>query len=155
MEPWKVRRWTARKDNSFTLFCLLLLIVFVGSRIFDDVDSMELRLTNRYTTLPFFVLGVLGTLMVFEFSNCILRYFNSWLIFSIGNNTLYILALHFPCILIYRRLFGFFSLPFGGDYIIASIVGVFTPLIIKMLSIVILNKIIKVSKYVHINNLNN
>lgn len=95
--------------------CCCLLIFFI-SRIYTDVYTTEMLQVDKVTVLPFVITGFMGgvfilSLSIFFSANLHLSLRN--FIAYIGDNTLVILALHYPLI----KIFNFYS---DGSYWISD-----------------------------------
>lgn len=137
------------KDIYLIGLCCCLL-VFLISRFYTDVYTTEMLQVDKITVLPFVITGFMGGVFVLSLSvflsdnlHFLLRNFIAY----IGNNTLVILALHYPLI----QIFNFYC--DGSSWISnqmrllwGGVIGVLFPIIINWIYFFIKTTIISTLK---------
>lgn len=110
------------KISDFKINILIALVILVVSRSYTDVFHTEMLQVDKSTVLPFILTGILGSLLVLYVSKTLANYLHIGLkkiFLYIGDNTLIILALHYP----FYKIFEYYYVDKCGSKLTESIMG--------------------------------
>jgi hypothetical protein len=130
---------------TYTTMILSFIIVLMGSFYF--IGSIDMRFTNVYNLIPYYLLSLAGIIMVFSFSIKIEKRKIVSLLYYIGNHTMPILALNLLALKIGNLIkIWIYGLPIeylssytvihvhnSWFWLIYTIIGVGMPLLIQLL----------------------
>ena len=89
---------------SWLIICICFLTILLLSQCYDDIHNTEMLLVDKTTLFPFTVTGTMGSIMILMISEkvCHVNVIIKNILCYIGNNTMIILALHYPIIHIWN-----------------------------------------------------
>lgn len=114
------------------LISICFFAVLILSRCYNSINNTEMLLVDKMTFFPFIFSGTLGSIMVLMVSQkiCSCHLVIRDLLCFIGDNTMIILALHYPIIIIWKNYISAFRLNVYIQNFTECIIGIVLPLLL-------------------------